>query len=154
MTALHQAGRWKDVLAAAEELAQLDPDHPDPGGMVSDARAKLQEARQRMADLLAVELPTDITPTPPEEVPFFQRLNVFQRQTFAQRSCSLWSPPAPSWPSPWLNSSQTSRRQAVVTRGQTSRDSGHLFNRHQVRLEDTLAWIGGGGGVVASHAVV
>ena len=44
MTALHQTGRWKDVLAAADELAQLDPDHPDPGGMVSDAQAKLREA--------------------------------------------------------------------------------------------------------------
>ena len=32
------------VLAAAEELAELDPDHPDPGGMVSDARAKLRDA--------------------------------------------------------------------------------------------------------------
>ena len=30
VTALHQAGRWKDVLSAAEELAQLDPDDPAP----------------------------------------------------------------------------------------------------------------------------
>ena len=45
MTALHQAGRWKEVLAAAEKLAQLDPDHPDPGGMVSDAQAKIRDAQ-------------------------------------------------------------------------------------------------------------
>jgi tetratricopeptide (TPR) repeat protein len=44
VTALHQAGRWKDVVAVADELAQLDPDDPDPDGMVSDARAKLREA--------------------------------------------------------------------------------------------------------------
>jgi Probable lipoprotein LpqN/CHAT domain len=51
ITALHQAGRWKEVLAAAEELCQLDPDNPDPGGMVSDARAKLREAE--LADRFA-----------------------------------------------------------------------------------------------------
>ena len=45
MTALHQAGRWKEVLAAAEKLAQLDPDHPDPGGIVSDAQAKIRDAQ-------------------------------------------------------------------------------------------------------------
>src|SRR5271166_5221990 len=45
ITALHQAGRWKDVLAAAEKLAQLDPDHPDPGGIVSDAQAKIRDAQ-------------------------------------------------------------------------------------------------------------
>ncbi|MBV8177698.1 MAG: sensor domain-containing protein [Mycobacterium sp.] len=43
MTELHQAGRWKEVLAAAEKLAQLDPDHPDPGGIVSDAQAKIRD---------------------------------------------------------------------------------------------------------------
>jgi lysophospholipase L1-like esterase len=45
MTALHQAGRWKEVLAGAEKLAQLDPDHPDPGGIVSDAQAKIRDAQ-------------------------------------------------------------------------------------------------------------
>ncbi|HZE15364.1 MAG TPA: hypothetical protein VE197_06430, partial [Mycobacterium sp.] len=45
MTALHQAGRWKEVVAAAEKLAQLDPDHPDPGGIVSDAQAKIRDAQ-------------------------------------------------------------------------------------------------------------
>ena len=44
MTALHQAGRWDAVVAAAQELARLDPDNPDPGGIVSDAQAKLREA--------------------------------------------------------------------------------------------------------------
>lgn len=44
LTALHQAGRWKDVVAVADELAQLDPEDPDPDRMVSDARAKLREA--------------------------------------------------------------------------------------------------------------
>ena len=45
MTALHQAGRWKDVLPPAEELgAAWTPTNPDPGGMVSDAQAKLGEA--------------------------------------------------------------------------------------------------------------
>ena len=44
MTALHQAGRWKEVLAAAEKLARLDPDHPDPGGIVSDAQANIGDA--------------------------------------------------------------------------------------------------------------
>jgi tetratricopeptide (TPR) repeat protein len=45
MTALHQAGRWKEVLAAAEKLAQLDPDHPDPVRIVSDAQAKIRDAQ-------------------------------------------------------------------------------------------------------------
>ena len=44
VTAVHQTGRWKDVLAAGDGLAELDPDHPDPGGIVSDAQAKLREA--------------------------------------------------------------------------------------------------------------
>jgi outer membrane protein assembly factor BamD (BamD/ComL family) len=45
MTALHQAGRWDAVVAAAEELARLDPDHPDPNGIVSDAQAQIREAQ-------------------------------------------------------------------------------------------------------------
>ena len=45
ITALHQAGRWKEVLAAAEKLAHLDPDLPDPGGIVSDAQAKIRDAQ-------------------------------------------------------------------------------------------------------------
>ena len=44
MIALHRAGRWKAVLAVAEKLAQLDPDHPDPDGIVSDAQAKIGDA--------------------------------------------------------------------------------------------------------------
>jgi outer membrane protein assembly factor BamD (BamD/ComL family) len=44
MTALHQAGRWEAVVAAAQELARLDPGNPDPGGIVSDAKAKLRDA--------------------------------------------------------------------------------------------------------------
>ena len=36
MTAPHQAERWQAVVAAAEELARLGPDHPDPGSIVSD----------------------------------------------------------------------------------------------------------------------
>jgi Probable lipoprotein LpqN/TIR domain len=44
MTALHEAGRWDAVVAAGRMLAQIDPDTPDPGGIVSDAQAKLREA--------------------------------------------------------------------------------------------------------------
>jgi hypothetical protein len=44
MTALHQAGQWDAVVTAAQELARLDPEHPDPGGIVSDARAKIRHA--------------------------------------------------------------------------------------------------------------
>ena len=44
VTALHETGCWTDVLSAADELAQLDPDNPDPGGMISDARLKVREA--------------------------------------------------------------------------------------------------------------
>jgi serine/threonine protein kinase len=44
MTALHQAGRWNAVVAAARELARIDPDNSDPGGIVSDAQAKIREA--------------------------------------------------------------------------------------------------------------
>jgi hypothetical protein len=44
MTALHQAGRWEGVVAAAQELARLDPGNPDPGGIVSDAKAKIRDA--------------------------------------------------------------------------------------------------------------
>ena len=34
VTALHETGRWKEVVSAAKELAQLDPDNPDPGGII------------------------------------------------------------------------------------------------------------------------
>lgn len=44
VTALHQAGRWNAVVAAARELARIDPDNSDPGGIVSDAEAKIREA--------------------------------------------------------------------------------------------------------------
>ncbi len=44
MTALHRAGRWNAVVAAARELARIDPDNSDPGGIVSDAQAKICEA--------------------------------------------------------------------------------------------------------------
>ena len=54
MTALHQAGRWQAVVAAAEQLARLDPDNPDPGGIVSDAQAKIREAE--LADRYAQAL--------------------------------------------------------------------------------------------------
>ena len=54
MTALHQAGRWEAVVAAAEELARLDPDNPDPGGIVSDAQAKIRDAE--LADRYAQAL--------------------------------------------------------------------------------------------------
>ena len=47
MTALHQAGRWDAVLAAAEELARVHRDHPDPGGIVS---ARPQEREAELAD--------------------------------------------------------------------------------------------------------
>ena len=54
MTALHQAGQWEAVVAAAQELARLDPDNPDPGGIVSDAQAKIREAE--LADRYAQAL--------------------------------------------------------------------------------------------------
>jgi hypothetical protein len=44
MTALHQAGRWNAVVAAARELARIDPDNSDPDGIVTDAQAKIREA--------------------------------------------------------------------------------------------------------------
>jgi hypothetical protein len=44
MTALHQAGQWGAVVAATQELPRLDPEHPDPGGIVSDAKAKIRDA--------------------------------------------------------------------------------------------------------------
>lgn len=44
MTALHQAGLWNAVVAAARELARIDPDNSDPDGIVSDAQAKIREA--------------------------------------------------------------------------------------------------------------
>lgn len=47
MTALHKDGRWEAVLTAAQELARLDPEHPDPGGIVSDAQAKIREAQHQ-----------------------------------------------------------------------------------------------------------
>ena len=54
MTALHQAGQWNAVVAAARELARIDPDDSDPGGIVSDARAKIREAE--LADRYAQAL--------------------------------------------------------------------------------------------------
>ena len=54
MTALHQAGRWNAVVAAAGELARIDPDNSDPGGIVSDAQAKIREAE--LADRYAPAL--------------------------------------------------------------------------------------------------
>ncbi len=54
MTALHQAGRWDAVVAAAQELARIDPDNSDPGGIVSDAQAKIREAE--LADRYAQAL--------------------------------------------------------------------------------------------------
>ncbi|OBH56013.1 LpqN/LpqT family lipoprotein [Mycobacterium sp. E2479] len=54
MTALHQAGQWDAVVAAARELARIDADDCDPGGIVSDARAKIREAE--LADRYAQAL--------------------------------------------------------------------------------------------------
>ena len=54
MTALHQAGRWEAVVAAAAELARIDPDNPDPGGIVSDAKTQIREAE--LADRYAQAL--------------------------------------------------------------------------------------------------
>lgn len=44
VTALHQSGKWHQVVEKADELALMDPGDPDPGGMVADARARLREA--------------------------------------------------------------------------------------------------------------
>ena len=54
MTALHQAGRWNAVVAAARELARIDPDNSDPGGIVSEAQAQIREAE--LADQYAEAL--------------------------------------------------------------------------------------------------
>jgi serine/threonine protein kinase len=54
MTALHQAGQWNAVVAAAHELARIDPDNSDPGGIVSDAQAEIREAE--LADRYAQAL--------------------------------------------------------------------------------------------------
>jgi len=54
MTALHQAGRWNAVVAAARALARIDPDNSDPGGIVSDAQARIRETE--LADRYAQAL--------------------------------------------------------------------------------------------------
>ena len=43
MRRLHAAGRWQAVLAAGADLAELDPDAPDPDGMASHARQALAD---------------------------------------------------------------------------------------------------------------
>ena len=40
---LHAAERWQAVLAAGADLAELDPDTPDPDGMISHARQALAD---------------------------------------------------------------------------------------------------------------
>ena len=55
ITALHQAGRWKAVVTAAQELARLDPDDADPGGIVSDAQAKIIDAELADKYRLAID---------------------------------------------------------------------------------------------------
>jgi serine/threonine protein kinase len=44
MTALHEAGLWNAVVAAARKLARIDPDNSDPDGIVSDAQAEIRES--------------------------------------------------------------------------------------------------------------
>lgn len=46
ISALHQAGEWSAVVAAAAELARSDPDSADPNGIVSDAQAKIRESER------------------------------------------------------------------------------------------------------------
>jgi ribosomal protein L7/L12 len=41
---LHEAGRWQAVVAAGDELAHLTSTTPDPDGMVTHARQRLDEA--------------------------------------------------------------------------------------------------------------
>jgi parallel beta-helix repeat protein len=43
ITALHRARRWKAVIAAGDQLHQLDPTKPDPRGMLADARRQLAD---------------------------------------------------------------------------------------------------------------
>jgi len=43
ITALHRAGRWQAVIAAGDELRRIDPDQPDPNGMLADARQQLAD---------------------------------------------------------------------------------------------------------------
>ena len=43
ITALYRARRWKAVLAAGEQLRQIDPSQPDPDGMLADARQQLAD---------------------------------------------------------------------------------------------------------------
>ena len=54
MTVLHQAEQWEAVVTAAQQLAQLDPENPDPGGIVSDARVRgiAVIRRSRRADFM------------------------------------------------------------------------------------------------------
>jgi serine/threonine protein kinase len=54
MTALHQAGEWNAVVAGARALTRIDPDNSDPGGIVSDAQAKIRGAE--LADWYAQAL--------------------------------------------------------------------------------------------------
>ena len=54
MTEMHQAGRWHAVVDTARELAHLDPDDSDPGGIVSDSQAEIRDAE--LADRYAQAL--------------------------------------------------------------------------------------------------
>ncbi len=47
--ALHHAEQWQAVLAVGERLTALAPGEPDPGGLISSARAELQAAERARA---------------------------------------------------------------------------------------------------------
>ena len=99
MTALHQAGRWDAVVAAAQQLARLDPDNPDPGGIVSDAQAKIREAD--LADRYAQALneldqqqwqqAADLFAAIEQEHPGYRDAAALLKTAQRQRDLSAWS---------------------------------------------------------------
>ena len=90
MTALHRAGRWDAVVAAAQELAGLDPEHPDPGGIVSDAKANLFHANLAewygQAWAQAAELFTEIE----QQQPGYRDAAALVKDAEQQRHLAAW----------------------------------------------------------------
>ena len=90
MTALHQAGQWDAVVAAAQELAGFDPEHPDPGGIVSDAKAKIRHAdlaeRYGQEWAQAAELFSAIE----QQQPGYRDAAAFVKDAEQQRQLAAW----------------------------------------------------------------
>jgi hypothetical protein len=99
MTALHQAGRWDAVIDAAQELARLDPDNSDPGGIVSESQAKIRDAE--LADRYAQALneldqhqwqqAADLFATIEQEQPGYRDAAALLTTAQRQRDLAAWS---------------------------------------------------------------